>query len=52
MDCEQRECPVQRLTLCVEGMPREEALKFAPEFIARTGTTYKVAYVIAGFKGD
>lgn len=52
LDCQDKSCPVQRLSITVEGMPRAEALAFAPEFVGKTGFVYKIAYVIAGFKGD
>lgn len=51
MDCQDENCPVQRLSLTVGGMTRDKAVEFAPEFMLKTGFIYKVAYVIAGFRG-
>lgn len=52
MDCEDKTCPVQRLTFRVSGLSRNEAVLFAESYAEKLGFKYNIAYIIAGYKED
>ena len=49
LDCTDRTNPAYRVMLQVVGLTRKEAIQFAEETMLKTGSVYKLAYVIAGW---